>query len=161
MEEWKVIREFPTYEVSNRGRVRNLSTGRVLKQTRHPNTGMLWVGLRKNMQQHTRTVHRLVANEFLFEGPEGCVPIHIDGDRDNNTPENLDWKPLAYAKELTTERARVKPIDPRPVRHIEFENVYANALEAAKALQGLEKYILLAAGSGGMMSYKGGHWVFA
>lgn len=160
MEEWKVIREFPTYEVSNRGQVRNLSTGRTLKQTKHPTTGLLWVGLRKNMAQHTRTVHRLVASEFLFEGPEDSIPIHLDGNRENNTPENLDWKPRTFARELTAERNRAQPIDPRKVLHIEHEMEYANALEAAKHLGGLEKYILLAARSSGRTSYKGGHWVF-
>ncbi len=31
MEEWRTIVEFPTYEVSNTGKVRNAKTGRVLK----------------------------------------------------------------------------------------------------------------------------------
>lgn len=31
MEEWKIIKDYENYEVSNKGRVKNINTGRFLK----------------------------------------------------------------------------------------------------------------------------------
>lgn len=160
MEDWIEIEDFPSYEVSSHGRVRNRSTGRVLLESRHPRTGLLMVFLRRDLKQHTRTIHKLVAAAHLYPGPHGCVPIHLDGNRDNNRADNLDWKPLPFARELTEERGRDRPIDPRRVRFIEKEKVYTNALEAARDLGGLEKLVLSACRSNGAMSYRGGHWAF-
>lgn len=35
MEEWKIIDDFPSYEVSSLGRVRNLKTGKIRKPVVH------------------------------------------------------------------------------------------------------------------------------
>ena len=161
MENWLPIEDFPAYEVSDEGRVRNASTQRILKQTQDPRTGILWVALRKNLHQYSRGVHRLVAHAFLFPAPDNCVPIHLDGNRRNNHAENLDWKTLSQARDLTSERHRTKPLDPRPVRIIGTAEVFENALAAARETGGREKYILLAAQNGSSMHYRGKYWEFA
>lgn len=161
MEKWETIPEFPAYEVSNHGRIRNIETGYILKPARHPRTGLLFVPLRRDRRQHIRTIHRLVAHAFLYPPPEGCVPIHLDGDRENNHVDNLDWKTLSYARELTQERSRKEPMDPRPVRRKGTTHIYENALTAARAVHGFERYILYSARSNGSMSYKGALWEFA
>lgn len=162
MEEWRVIDEFPTYQVSNEGRVRNLSTGRILRPAEHPRTKLQMVSLRKNLKQYTCNIHRLVATYFLFPPPEdqGYVPVHLDGNRSNNRAENLDWRTLSQSRELSAQNARTYPIDPRRVRAIEDDVVYENALEAARALQGLEKHVIFAASNTDNARYKRNHWEF-
>lgn len=160
MEEWRPITGFLRYEISDQGRVRNADTGRILRQTKHPRTGLWMVSLRKEARGFTRNVHRIVAEEFLLPPRQGWVPVHTDGNRDNNFANNLDWKTLSQARELTEQFNRTEPRDYRPVRWIERDWVYPNALEAAREIQGLEKHILWAATSHGSTSYKGGHWEF-
>lgn len=159
MEQWKTIETFDNYEVSDEGRIRNVSTGRVIRQQKHPRTGLPMVPIYRGGKQYTRNVHRLVAEAFLDEPPENCVPIHIDGDRSNCHADNLEWRSLSYARELTQERGRTTPMDPRPVRHIELNLEFPNALEAARAMDGFERYVLYAARVGNT-TYKRGHWEF-
>ena len=88
--EWRVITEYPTYEVSTDGQVRNKKTGQVLKTS--PNgRGYLNVGLRKDNKRHTKKIHRLVGLTFL-PNPDGKLEIdHINRNRTDNRLENLRW----------------------------------------------------------------------
>lgn len=99
MEQWIIIREFPDYDVSDQGRVRNGQTGRIMK-TRVNNQGYITVGLLKDNKQHTRSVTKLVADAWL-ETPRNPeifdTVIHRDGDRENARATNLMWRPRWYA----------------------------------------------------------------
>lgn len=64
-EEWRVIAVAPKYEVSNKGRIRNITTGRVLKAYINPRTGYEHVALSIGGAFKTKTVHRLVAIAFI------------------------------------------------------------------------------------------------
>ncbi len=87
-EEWRSINSYINYQVSNVGRVRNSKTGRILKPKLGSN-GYFTVGLSKNGGVKTHMIHQLVAREFL-ENPNGkpCID-HIDGNKTNNSLENL------------------------------------------------------------------------
>ena len=88
--EWRVITEYPTYEVSTDGQVRNKKTGRVLKP-RTDGRGYLNVGLRKDNKRHTKKIHRLVGLTFL-PNPDGKQEIdHINRTPTDNRLENLRW----------------------------------------------------------------------
>lgn len=90
MEIYKVISDYPNYEISNLGNVRNIKTGRVLRSCMGKggySMVWLWNGNGKEMFY----VHRLVANAFILN-PEikPCVN-HIDGCKSNNYVSNLEW----------------------------------------------------------------------
>lgn len=88
MENWKVINDFPNYEISNFGNIRNKT--KLLKIV--PNKqGYNIVVLCNGGIRKTINVHRLVAAAFV-PNPENkpCVD-HIDGDRANNHADNLRW----------------------------------------------------------------------
>ncbi len=83
---WKIIEDFPDYEVSDDGRVRRAKSQRELKPC--PCGGYLRVNLRKNKQSHSQYIHRLVAAAFL----EGVGEVnHKDGNKANNNVQNLEW----------------------------------------------------------------------
>ena len=88
---WKDIKDYEgLYQVSNLGRVKRITTGRVLKPLKHAN-GYLMVKLSKNSIVYTKTVHRLVAEAFI-PNPEHKPEInHIDENKTNNNVSNLEW----------------------------------------------------------------------
>ena len=79
---WRDVVGFEdAYQVSNMGRVKSKS--RILKPVCITG-GYLAVSLGRNKQ---RTIHRLVAAAFF--GPSDQMVLHKDGDRQNNSLENL------------------------------------------------------------------------
>ena len=97
MEEvWKDIVGYEgLYQVSNLGRVKSLNYKHTKKEgvlafKRHK-SGYLTVMLCKNGENKNRSIQTLVAGEFI-ENPENkpCVN-HIDGNKENNAVENLEW----------------------------------------------------------------------
>ena len=110
-EHWKVIEEFPDYEVSDKGRIRRLTPckgtykGRILN-TFINNVGYECVTFKKD-KQYCRTVHRLVAIAFLPK-PDGCNEInHKDENKLNNTVENLEWCTRKYNMNYGTLQERI------------------------------------------------------
>lgn len=91
MEEiWKTITDLPNHEISNKGRLRNKHTGRVLKT--HVGTGGYEnITITYNSEQHFKTIHRLVALAFI-PNPDNKLEVnHIDENKLNNTVTNLEW----------------------------------------------------------------------
>jgi hypothetical protein len=86
---WKKIDEYENYSVSINGEVRNDKTERILKQKNHK--GYYRVGLCKNGKQKQHSVHRLVALAFIALEPGKDFVDHHDGERTNNSLENLRW----------------------------------------------------------------------
>lgn len=89
--EWRQVVGFEDYLVSTDGLVQRLSTG--LRVSTHVNWfGYEIAGLRREGQQYTRQVHRLVAEAFLGPCPEGKECSHLDHDKTNNVVYNLLWE---------------------------------------------------------------------
>lgn len=82
---WKVVDNWPDYEISSGGKVRR--SGRLLRP-QISGSGYLFVTLcglgKKKMSQ----VHQLVALAFCGYGRE---VNHMDGDKHNNSAANLEW----------------------------------------------------------------------
>lgn len=106
MEEiWKDIQNYEgLYQISNKGRIKRLSgkclgkagTYRSVSEsilTNFPNKSRynyLYVNLNNNGIKQFR-VHRLVAIHFI-DNPNNLEQVnHIDGNKSNNTVENLEW----------------------------------------------------------------------
>lgn len=93
-EEWRPIMVVPGYEVSNFARVRHSEKG-TIKGAPVARNGYRVVNLWRNNKGRVHTVHSLVAEAFLGPRPEGWSVNHIDGDRLNNLPSNLEYMTLA------------------------------------------------------------------
>ena len=85
------------YEISNLGNVRrlrfinsrhNFEKIKMCKQTLNT-WGYMTVNLSKNGKSNTKRVHRLVATTFL--GDSNLQVDHIDGNKQNNRLDNLEY----------------------------------------------------------------------
>jgi hypothetical protein len=92
-EEWRVIPGYPNYEASDEGRIRRLQTGKVLSpgKSTNPKDSYWGVNIYHNSILRMIRVHQLVALAFIGECPEGCEIDHIDGNKLNNLPPNLEY----------------------------------------------------------------------
>lgn len=96
MEEiWKTVEGFENYQVSNKGRIRNLNYGnlgycKILKQGNNE-SGYALIQLHKNGKRYQRKMHRLIAKEFI-PNPNNYPAIHHKNEiKDDNRVENLEW----------------------------------------------------------------------
>lgn len=91
MEEWKTVKNFPRYEVSNLGRVKAKRSGRVKTQS-ISRQGYYFINMYKeDMTRPTAVpVHRIVAWEFV-PGDTSLTVNHKNGVKTDNTPQNLEW----------------------------------------------------------------------
>lgn len=88
---WKPISDYEgLYKISNTGKVNSLISGKILKPFPN-NKGYLYVKLTKDGQHKTFSVHRLVANVFIPNVESMQQVNHIDGNKQNNCAENLEW----------------------------------------------------------------------
>lgn len=109
-EEWRTIREFPEYEISNYGRVAHKAQD-ILIRTSHTLQGGLKVGLTENGKQYTRSVKVLVADAFVDgKSPHFNTPIILDGDQNNCSAQNLMWRPRWFAWHYTNQFKNVLDI---------------------------------------------------
>lgn len=90
-ETWVEIAGYPNYAVSNMGRVFNVQRERILK-FREAIDGSLRVSLSKDGEVTDHYVHHLVAAAFFGGVSPGVQVIHANGDKTENTPENLRLK---------------------------------------------------------------------
>ena len=89
MENWKVIMEFPNYEISDKGRVRNRKNGKTFIGGTF--NGYYRVTLRKGNERKSKLVHVLVAEAFIDNPNKKPYIDHINGQRDDNNVGNLRW----------------------------------------------------------------------
>lgn len=153
MEEWRDIKNYEGYQVSNLGRVRSLNynhTGEIhiIKPFKIEYLGLnLW----KNKKRKYYLVHRLVAEAFI-PNPDNlpCVN-HIDECKTNNRVENLEWCSYKYNSNYGTaiQRTREKNINhlnySKPVFQYTLDGEliaeYPSASEAARQINKAKTHI--------------------
>ena len=150
---WSKIKGCPNYSVSDTGEVRNDSRGKLKSLKQRPD-GYLGVDLYTNGQRTSARVHRLVGEAYL-SNPDGLSQInHKDGDKHNNSVDNLEW---VSAKENMQHAAanglwhpsygmlgKKNPNAGRPglrVRIVETGEVYSSITDCAKAINGNDRHI--------------------
>ena len=89
MEVFKKLNDFPNYEISNLGRVKNVKSGKVLTNV-VSKKGYFVIKLVNGAIKKTKTIHRLLGIYFLNYGIDGNFIVdHIDNNPLNNDLSNL------------------------------------------------------------------------
>lgn len=86
---WKTIQDFPNYEISSLGNVRNIKKNKLMSI--YFRKGYSLVKLSANGHSKEYKVHRLVAQAFI-ENPcnYDCIN-HKDEIKSHNSVDNLEW----------------------------------------------------------------------
>lgn len=155
MEIWKPLRNFPNYNGSTEGRIMNIKTQRIMK-TFINNSGYVQVCLRKNNQQYTVKVARVIAETFLGEYP-GMDVAYKNGDRSDIYVDNLEWCTRQEVIQRAFDRGTKIPSRQIPVRVIETGKEYDSIRACARDIDCYQtdicKYL-----RGGLRQVKGYHF---
>ena len=129
MEIWKPLKNFPSYDGSSEGRIRNIRTRRILKSF-ITEKGYARVGLQKNGERYMISVHKLIAETFLGEHP-GMDVWHKDLDRSNNRVDNLEWRTRREIVRETFASGRRRAPRYTGVRVVETGDIYESVTACA------------------------------
>ena len=130
MEYWADITDFPNYEVSNQGAVRNRLTLRYLRGGINQK-GYHYVVLRSEGHSYNRSIHKLVVAAFLTPPGRNLVPIHRDGDRSNNSSDNFIWRSHTFLRAMSNQNFRTRPLIDDAIRCLETKEKFENSRDAA------------------------------
>lgn len=85
---WKHLTDNTRYEISTFGRIRN--NKKILKP-KITKKGYLEISLWDGKKHYSKRLHRLVAETFIPKLENKNIINHIDGNKQNNRVENLEW----------------------------------------------------------------------
>ncbi len=90
VEKWRRLIEYPMYEISTFGNIRNKETKYILKQ--YSKLGYKHINiLNKDNKKILLLVHRLVAQSFITNSENKPTVNHKDHNPSNNNINNLEW----------------------------------------------------------------------
>ena len=140
MTDWRTIPSYPDYEGSDDGEVRNIKTGRIMKQQVN-DKGDHKVQLRKDNRPYTIKVSRLIAEAFIpsEEDISRLDAMHIDSDKSNHHPSNLKWATRKEVINNAFNNGVKRPSRSLGVRIVETGEEFDSIRECARAL-GNENY---------------------
>ena len=157
---------YEDFEVSNLGRIKSLNyrrTGKAELMTPSENTdGYFKVNLRKNGENKTCYVHRLIAQTFI-PNPENKPEInHIDEDKTNNRVDNLEWKWHKDNINHGTHNERSAKARSKPVLQFsltgDFIREWSSTMECGR--NGFNQGAVAACCRGKLLQYKGFLWMY-
>ena len=153
MENWKAVNGYEgLYEVSDKGRVKGLKRNRILKNI-VDSLGYVRVSLCKENKPKAHKIHRLVAEHFL-KPSEYKVVNHIDGNKENNSVENLEWCNASQNRKHACDTGLAAKEEGRLIMCNETKEVYKGVMSAARHI-GISHTMISSILNGGSGTAKG------
>ena len=130
---WREWPQDPRILVSNKGNIVSYKRGFGYQlKVCHSNSGYQRVGLGA---QGAYLVHRLVAETWLANPNHYKEVNHINGDKDDNRVENLEWTTRGENVRHAF-RTGLNKTKGRPIRIVETDEVYESIAECARQIGG-------------------------
>jgi hypothetical protein len=139
---WKTIEDYPNYDVSSFGNIRNNKTNYIMKLQKNIQGYMRVSLINLNKKSINCYVHRLVAKTFI-KNPENKPTVnHIDGHTSNNNLKNLEWATMTEQNnhKCLCKRKMSKPINYISVFKIDIKN--ENVIEEYISISDAAKWII-------------------
>ena len=153
MENWKSVKGYEgLYEVSDKGRVKGLKRNRILKNI-VDSLGYVRVSLCKENKPKAHKIHRLVAEHFL-KPSEYKIVNHIDGNKENNSVENLEWCNASQNRKHACDTGLAAKKEGRLIMCNETKKVYKGVMSAARHI-GISHTMISSILNGGSGTAKG------
>ncbi len=135
IEEFKPIINFPNYEISNFGNVKNIKKNKLM--TLYPKSnGYIVVKLSRDNKSFQCKVHRLVAIAFIDNLSNLPMVNHKDENKTNNHYSNLEWCDSLYNNTYGTRCQRQAEKKKVSIKQYSLDNVfikeYVSVNEAGK-----------------------------
>lgn len=138
---WKTIEDFPNYDVSSFGNIRNNTSNYIMKLQKNY-AGYIKISLvNENKKSNNCSVHRLVAKAFI-NNPENKPTVnHINDNPSNNKVTNLEWATMSEQNchKSLEKRKLSKPINYRPILKIDI--ITGIIIEHYKSISDASKWI--------------------
>lgn len=128
---WQPVLGYENYMVSDKGRVKSFAKAygqyHLIAATMNPKSGYLYVSLYKKNKRKNINLARLVAQTFLpNHGADTDTVNHKDGNKQNNSVENLEWLTQSQNNKHAYEVLK----RPLPKKRFEFSKIiYKNKYE--------------------------------
>ena len=153
MENWKAVNGYEgLYEVSDKGLVKGLKRNRILKNI-VDSLGYVRVSLCKENKIKAHKIHRLVAEHFL-KPSEYKIVNHIDGNKENNSVENLEWCNASQNRKHACDTGLAAKEEGRLIMCNETKKVYKGVMSAARHI-GISHTMISSIVNGGGGTAKG------
>ena len=158
----KTNSKYTNYDISKEGYVKNNKTGCILKSTDDSRGYPAVTIFDDDGKQHTKNVHRLVAETFIPNPEDKRTVNHIDGNKRNNHISNLEWSTIgenlkhAYRNGLKR-RPENAGSPKRKVRIVETGEIFDSIGDCARHINGNQPHISNCL-SGRYKTHKGYHF---
>ena len=137
-EKWKIIEGFPKYLISNKGRIKILSTLED-KKVFVKDDGYVSCPLTSNGKNYYKYVHRLVAEAFVPNPNNKGQVNHKNGIKNDNSVENLEWvtpaENIRHAIETGLLKYKKKEKDIKNSKHSKGEDANGSLLNPEKVIK--------------------------
>lgn len=116
---WRPIENFPNYEVSNYGRIKNVLSGNILSPYKNEN-GYMIISLHNGSGNNRKyRVHRLVAEAFIPNPNNYPIINHKDENKSNNHVSNLEWCNKSYNALYGSTQSKLRAHKIQPIQMID------------------------------------------